>query len=475
MDPNGPAANYDIIFKFVVLVILLFLSAFFSSAETAFVTVNQIRMRSLADDGKKRASLVLKITSDKSKMLSAILIGNNLVNLYASALMTTITLELWGNAYVSAATGILTFVLLILGEIAPKNLATTYADRIAPAYCHVIWVLMIVLTPFIFVINKIAMGFLWIFGYRGDHKEVTVTEDELRTIVDVSHEEGVLEEEEHELLANVFDFGDAQVKDIMVPRVDMTCVSVDSTYAEILDAFRQDMYTRLPVYDESVDNVIGILNIKDLILLSSEDKKHFSVRDMMREAYYTYEFQEVSDLMTQLRKTSHNFAIVLDEYGSTVGMVTLEDILEELVGEIRDEYDEDEVDEITKLSEEEYLLAGTVRLDDLEEIFPLPERDPEHEDDFDSISGLIIHELERLPREGDEVLLPRLKLVVEECDKNRIVTVHAYILPEENEETSETDSEETGEPADRTADEESDAESGKAEPSEAKTASGDNI
>ncbi len=435
MDPNVLRT-----IQFVVLAILLILSAFFSSAETAFVSVNQIRMRTLADDGHKRAALVIRITDNKPKMLSAILIGNNLVNLYASALVTQITMSLWPELpyAVSIATGVLTFVLLVVGEIAPKTLAATYADKIAPLYCHVIWGLMIILTPFIFVINKIALGLMWIFGYRGEKEQVTVTEDELRTIVDVSHEEGVLEEDEHELLNNVFEFGDSKAKDIMIPRVDMTCVSVDSTYDEIIDAFRQDMYTRLPVYDESVDNVIGIINVKDLILLTERQKNNFSVKKIMREPYYTYEFQEVSELMAQLRKTSHNFAIILDEYGSTVGMVTLEDILEELVGEIRDEYDADEVDEITKISDEEYMLTGTAKLNDLEEIFDLPERDPDSEDDFDSISGLIIHELGRLPREEDEVEFPHLRLVVEECDKNRIVSVHAYILKdEESDEVSE--------------------------------------
>ena len=426
MDPGT-------IVQIIVLFVLLILSAFFSSAETALVSVNQIKLRSLADDGNKKAARVIQITSDSSKMLSAILIGNNLVNISASALATTITLTLWGNKYVSIATGILTLLVLIFGEISPKTIATTYADRIAMAYSGTIRALMTILTPFIFVINLLSKGFLTILGLDPERKKAAITEDELRTIVDVSHEEGVIEKEERELIKNVFDFGDSQAKDVMIPRIDMTCISIESTFDEIIEVFRTDKYTRLPVYEDSVDNVIGIINVKDLLLC--EDYSQFSVRDILRKPYFTYEFKKISELMEEMKKTSNNFAIIIDEYGSTVGMITLEDLLEEIVGEIRDEYDADEVDDIIVLSDKEYVISGTARLNDIAEYFDLPELDEDHESDYDSISGLVIDLLQRLPKEGDEITFKNIRFVVENCDKNRIITIHVYILPDADEET----------------------------------------
>lgn len=409
--------------QLVALIILVALSAFFSSAETSFVTVSQIKMRSLAEAGNRSAQRVLKITSDSSKMLSAILIGNNLVNISASSLATTLTLSLWGNAAVSITAGVLTLIVLIFGEISPKTFATAYAEKIALIYSGPIRVLMIVLTPVIFIINFIAKGVLRIIGFNPNKHKASITEDELRTMVDVSREEGVLETDEHEMISNVFDFGESQAKDVMIPRIDMTSVSVDSTFDEIVDVFRQDKYTRLPVYEKSVDNVIGIINVKDLLLC--EDKSAFSVRNILRKPYYTYEFKHISELMDELKKTSNNFTIVVDEYGSTVGMITLEDLLEEIVGEIRDEYDEDEEDEIIQINDNEYVISGTTRLGDLEDIVNLPKLD--EDEDYDSISGFIVSQLGRLPHDGDEVELDNQKLVVDKCDKYRIIKVHLYI------------------------------------------------
>lgn len=419
MDPS-------VAIQFIVLIVLLLLSAFFSSAETSLVTVNQIRMRSLADEGNKKAARVLKITSNSSKMLSAILIGNNIVNIFASSLATTITLQLWGNKFVSLTTGILTLLVLIFGEITPKTIATSHAEKIAMAYSGVISLLIKVLTPVIFIINKLANGFLFILGLDPSKKAASITEDELRTIVDVSHEEGVIEKEERQMIKNVFDFGDSQAKDVMIPRIDMTCISIDSRYDEIISVFRTDKYTRLPVYENSVDNVIGIINVKDLLLCA--DKASFNVRDILRKPYYTYEFKKTSELMEELKKTSNNFTIVIDEYGSTVGMITLEDLLEEIVGEIRDEYDGDEVDDIIKVNDTEYIFSGTARLNDIEEYIELPDIETDHESDYDSISGFIIDSLKRLPVLGDEVTIGNLRFVVEGCTKNRITKVHAYIL-----------------------------------------------
>ena len=298
---------------------------------------------------------------------------------------------------------------------------------------------MIVLTPFIIVINFLAKGVLRILGYKEDKNKTSFTEDELRTIVEVSHEEGVLENDEREMINNVFDFGESQAKDVMIPRIDMTCISIDSTFDEIVEVFRKDKYTRLPVYETSVDNVIGIINVKDLLLC--EDKKSFSVQNILRKPYYTYEYKKISELMEELKKTSNNFTIIVDEYGSTVGMITLEDLLEEIVGEIRDEYDEDEVDDILQINENEYLILGTTRLNELEDLVDLP--DSEEEDDYDTVGGFIVSQLGRLPQTGDEITVNNLRFVVDECDKYRIINVHLYITPEgEKSEESDANKEE---------------------------------
>ena len=388
MDPSVAA-------QIIALVVLIFLSAFFSSAETAFVSVSPIKMRTLADAGNKRAKRVIKITEDSSRMLSAILIGNNLVNISASSLATTIALALFGNKAVSIATGLLTLIVLIFGEISPKTVATTYANKIAPAYSGIIWFLMIVLRPVIFVINKMAQGFLCLLGLNPDKKNAQITEDELRTIVDVSHEEGVLESDEHEIISNLFDFGDSTAKDVMIPRVDMVSISIDSTYQEIIKVFREFMFTRLPVYEESADNVVGIINVKDLLLYDDPDT--FSVRKILRKPYFTFEYKRTSELMDELKKTSNNCAIIVDEYGSTAGMITLEDLLEEIVGEIRDEYDEDDC-YIEEKSENEYIIEGLTPLEELEDRFGIKFE----EEEFETLNGFLISKMDRIPREDEQ-------------------------------------------------------------------------
>ena len=420
----------DIVQIFIVIILLL-LSAFFSSAETALTTVNRVRMRTLADDGNKKAQRVLDITDNKAKMLSAILIGNNVVNLSASSLLTTLATNLFGSQWIALSTGVLTFLILIFGEISPKTFSTFKAEKISLAYSGIISGLMWILTPVIFIVNKFAMGFLLLLGVDSREKGQSFTEDELRTIVDVSHEEGVLEHEEHEMINNVFDFGNSRARDVMIQRIDMTCASIDSTYDEIIDIFRAEKYTRLPIYKDSIDNVIGIINVKDLLLYSPGDDFHVS--EILREPYYTYEFKKTSELMEELKKTSNNITIVLDEYGSTVGMISLEDLLEEIVGEIRDEYDEDEEDCITKINDNEYQLNGMTKLDDLNELL-----DTDYEsEDYDSVSGLVIDKLERLPHDGDEVELDNARIVVDHIEKNRIDKMHLYITPKD--ETSAED------------------------------------
>ena len=450
MDPDSliltaaPAViSPAIFFQLVVLIILVILSAFFSSAETAFSTVNRIKMRGLTEEGNKKAALVLKILDSYSKLLSAILIGNNVVNLSASSLATTIAialsepLGLQVSLMTGLATGILTIVVLLGGEIVPKTWANLNADKISLVYAPIIRFLMIILTPIIFIVDKIALGILKIFRIDPSKKNNAMTESELRSYVDVSHEDGVIEEEEREMIYNVFDFGDSLAKDIMIPRIDMVSVEDTATYKDVMDVFRENMYTRLPVYKDTTDNIIGIINVKDFLFVKDPEK--FTIRDIIRDAYYTYEYKKTSDLMMEMRKSSSNIALVLNEYGSTEGMITLEDLLEEIVGEIRDEYDEDEETLIQDLGDNTYIVPGGMKLDDINNSIDTNFSS----EDYDSIGGLIIEKLDKLPEENETVELEDgTTLTVKSINQNRIEEVLMKLPAPALEETEDTSKEE---------------------------------
>lgn len=417
------------VIQLVSLIILIILSGFFSSAETALSTVNRVRMRTLEEEGNKRAVRVNRILENYSKMLSAILIGNNIVNLSASALATTLAMKI--NLAVGIATGILTIVVLLCGEIVPKTWAMTSSEKISLAYSGIIYCLMQLLTPVIFVVDKLSNGILRLMHIDPNSKMATMTEAELRTYVDVSHEDGVIENEEKEMIYNVFDFSDALAKDIMIPRINMVTVSVTDSYEKVLKIFRDSMYTRLPVYQDDKDNIIGIINIKDFIL--ANDEAHFDVRNILRDAHYTYEFKKVADLLIEIREKTTNVIFVLNEYGATVGMITLEDLLEEIVGEIRDEYDADEEELIQKKDDRTWLVEGSMKLDDINDELGT---DLESED-YDSISGIIIECLDRLPEDNEEVTLKNgIHLKVQGIDQNRIKKVLMTLPDEKTEEDS---------------------------------------
>lgn len=425
--------------QFIILILLLMLSAFFSSAETALTTVSKIRMRSLADEGNKRAQMVLDIADNHSrKMLSAILIGNNIVNITASSLSATLAYN-FGGYMVGIATAVITVAILVFGEIAPKNIAVANSEKLSLSYVRVIKTFMTLMTPLIFIINIFSRGILLLFRIDPDAKNSTITEAELRTIVDVGHEDGVIESGEKEMIYNVFDLGDVCAKDVMVPRIHVTFADINSTYEELIAIFKEDKYTRLPVYEDTTDNIIGTINMKDLLLFESKDT--FCVRDILREAYFTYEYKNVSELLVEMRNASFNIAIVLDEYGETAGLITLEDILEEIVGEIRDEYDAHEEEFVKQINENEYIVEGSMSLDDVNDRLNLePELELESAD-YDSLGGLIIEYLDRLPEVGDEIITEnQIRLVVECLDKNRIESVHVY-LPENRTAANERDAE----------------------------------
>ncbi len=409
------------IIQFVILVLLVFISAFFSSAETAMSCVSRVRIKTLVDENNKRAVAVSQILDNYQKMLSAVLIGNNIVNLSASALATMFVQRLWGDWAVSIGTGVLTIAVLIIGEIIPKTIATTYAENLSLYYARIILAIMWILTPFIWIVNAIADVVLGILRIDKNSKTV-MTENELKTYVDVSHEDGVIESGEKEIIYNIFEFSDAVAKDVMIPRIDMSCVSADAEYHEVMRVFKQEMYTRIPVYEDNQDNIIGLINIKDIVLVS--DKDNFKISDYLREAYYTYEYKKTADLLVEMRKNAQNVAFVLSEYGATVGMITLEDLLEEIVGEIRDEYDTDEEEQIRELGDGRFLVEGNMKLDDINDALGTQFES----DDYDSIGGLMIENLDRLPRGGETTKLDNgVELTASAIKRNRITAVLVYI------------------------------------------------
>ena len=414
-----------------IVIGLLFLSALFSLAETAMADVSKIRIRGLAEAGDKQAQMLMKVFERHGKMINTILICDTAANLAAAILMTLLVTTHFGRQYVWAGAVPAAFLVLILGETAPKTAAALYAEKLSLALAKPVYGLMVLFTPVLFLVEKLSNLVLLLFRINPKKKPEAITEEDLRTIVEVGHEEGVIESDEKKMIYNVFDFGDSVAKDIMVPRTDMACIDAEATYEEFMEVVREQMYTRYPVYEETTDHVIGIINIKDVLL--AERRQEFCIRDYLREPYYTYEYMKTADLMVELRKTQNNIAIVLDEYGATAGLITLEDMLEEIVGEIRDEYDEDEEDFIRRLGPSEYVVEASMHLDDLNDLLGLSLES----EDYDSIGGFMIGLLDHLPEQGEEVTFQNLRLVADQVDGNRIDKVHIYLTEEPKEQPEE--------------------------------------
>lgn len=413
MDPDSIS---KIVIKIAVIVILLVLSAFFSSSETALTAANKIKLKTMADEGNKKAKKALKVLDNYGNMLAAILIGNNVVNLSASALATILAGEISLSAGIMTA--ILTVTVLIFSEILPKNLSAANAEKYALSSAGVIYAFMVVLKPVVFVVNLLSRGVMRLFRIDPD-AHILMTESELRNYVDVSHEDGVIETDEKEMIINVFEFGDSVAKDVMIPRADMITADKNATLEDILNLFKEHMYTRIPIYEDDSDNIVGVVNVKDILLL--ENLEDYSTEKIMRAGFYTVEFKKTDELLTDMRSENAAMALVLNEYGSCVGMVTLEDLLEEIVGEIRDEYDADEENLIQKMEEDIYLIEGSMKLDDIND-----ELGTElHSEDYDSIGGLVIEYLEdRLPEDGETITTKEgYKLKVSGIVQNRIQKV----------------------------------------------------
>lgn len=425
---NADADPSNIILKLIILITLLILSAFFSSAETAFISSDKFAIRQLIQDGNKKAKKVSKILENKDEMISAILIGNNIVNIFASSLTTTLVYEIYGNAYVSIATGILTIVVLMFGEIMPKTIAGKYAEKIAMAYAPGLYLLIKAMTPVIWVVNFISGIFMRIFGVETKASDTVVTEDVLKTMLDMSLEDDQIEPEEHEIINNVLEANGFCAKDIMIPRSNVIGITDEYSYEEVVETFKKEKYSRLVVLDKDRDVVLGILYMKDVFFIKSEE---FDMCKMLRQPYFTCETKKTQDILTELRATSNSMAIVLDEYGGLAGILTIEDIIEEYVGQIRDEYDEDELKQIKKIDENTYEVEGALNLTDLNDFLELDLQS----ENYNSVGGYIIEKLERFPESGDEVITDVMYLKVSNVIDNRIEKVVIKLLENKVQET----------------------------------------
>ena len=400
----------------IILVIMVMLSAFFSASETALTSVNKIKLLNMIEENieSRKAEKILKLRENPQKLLSAILIGNNIVNIGASAIATALAIKWMPSNGVGAATAIMTVVVLIFGEITPKTMATNHAESFSLGVVNIINTLVILLTPAIVILNIITNTLVKLLGGDKDEKTPTITQAELKTMVNVSHEEGVLHGDERKMLNNVFDFGQSKAREVMTPRTDISALENTASYEEIVKMFKEEKFSRIPIYEESIDNIIGVIYLKDVF---TAGEKNFSIAKIMREPYYTYETKDISNLLSEMRTKKFGLAVVLDEYGGTSGIVTVEDIVSEIMGKISDEFDDDD-DEISEIKEDEYIVDGTARIDDVNEMLDTNIQCVHAE----TIGGYVTVLLGRFARKGEEVIdnSNHLIMTIEEIDKNRI-------------------------------------------------------
>jgi len=408
--------------QITILVALLFFSAFFSMSETALMSMSKIRLRHLVENHVKHAKLTQDLLDHPNQLLGTILVGNNLVNIAASAIATSIAIYFWNNKGVGIATFLMTLLILIFGEITPKNIAIDYTEEIVLFIAPIMNVFVKIFSPVVWVLTNFTNGLLHLFGLNKQEKKPLITEEELKTIVEVSSQEGVLESDEKEIIDNIFEYSDMRVKDIMIQRMDIVAVDVSATYEEVVAAFGEKQFSRIPVYEDTIDNIVGVLYAKDLFFIPVEKIKQFDIKKYMREPFYTYEFIKISDFFRRMQGDRIHIAIVLDEYGGVAGIITMEDIIESILGDINDEYDPQDEEDIVCIKEGEYLVNGSVRLEDLnEEIGTHFESE-----DFESIGGFILGILGRIPRTGEIINYESIRFVIEKVDKSRIMKIRLF-------------------------------------------------
>lgn len=399
--------------QIIALVLLVAMSSVFSSSETAITSVSKIKVRQLDQKDNKNAHLLKKLHDNMQTTISTILIGNNIVNIAASSIATILFTNIFHQNGALISTVVMTVFVLIFGEVIPKTIAQYKNKSVALKFSRFIYFLTIIFKPIVKVLNILTRLVIKLF-IGEDEDSSTLTEEELKTLVEVSEEEGVLKNQETEIMINALELKETLAVDIMTPRTSMASVDIEDAESDLKEIIKNITYSRIPVYEDNIDDIIGVLHIKELAHKIIEDDRDFKVRDILKPAFYAYEYIPVVDLFKQMRTKNISISIIIDEYGGTSGIVTMEDILEELVGEIDDEYDNEK--EVTKLSDNEYLVDPEMRIDEVNERFDLDIQS----DKFDSIGGFVIELLDRMPKSKDEVEFENLKFVVVNVDKRKI-------------------------------------------------------
>lgn len=410
--------------QFGVLILLLCFAAFFSAAETALISIGKIRARHLVEEKMNKAELVSQLLEKPGKLIGTILIGSTVVNIAASSLATALAIKIFGDAGLGIATGAMTLAVLIFGEITPKSFAAEYPERVSLLVSRPIHGVMFMLTPFVKVFNLITNGILRIFGIEVSRTEPYITEEEIRTMVSVGQEEGVLETEEKEMIHNIFEFNDTYVKEVMIPRPDVVAVENTADFAALMEIVNAEQFSRIPVYEETIDNIIGILYLKDLFGITEEERQAFRADKYMRKAYYIPEFKKVGDLFNELRYQKIHMAVVVDEYGGTAGVITMEDLIEEIVGDIADEFDAYEQPQIETIDDHTAVVDAGLHIDDVNEMLSLNLPSSES----DTLGGFIFNLIGRIPEKLDKVTYEDNEFIIEEMEKHRIQRVRIVKL-----------------------------------------------
>ena len=415
--------NPENIRNIIALAVLILMSGYFSATETAFLSCNKTRLRTMAEKGNKRAALVNRLNENYDRLLSTILIGNNIVNLAAASIGTVLFVRLYGDIGATVSTVVLTVLVLIFGEITPKNVAKDCPEKLAMFSAPIIRVLIWIFTPLNFLFGLWKKLVSKVLRLESDSK---MSQEELLMLVDEVREGGTIDSEEGDLLKNAIEFNDMRAEDILTHRVDLEAVDIESTKEEIAEVFTQSKFARLPVYEDSIDNIIGILNMKDFYDGTGITAK--SIRDIMTKPLFVLKSEKIDELLKLLQETKSQMAVILDEYGGTLGIVTLEDILEELVGEIWDEHDE-VTEEYIPIGENRWRVDCSVNLDDFCDFFGI-----ETDSTTISLGGWVMEQLGKVPEAGDSFEFDCLSVSVVETDGQRVTFIDVEKKPEEAEE-----------------------------------------
>jgi len=411
----------SILFQSVSIFVCLILSGFFSGSETALTSLSEMKVRHMIEENPKAKILELWIYHP-NKVLNTILIGNNVVNILGSVLAADMMQKIFGNTQIAAVTGVMTLMVLIFGEITPKTFAKHNAAAMAIALMRILKVFYTVLFPATYVMNKFVVAMIKLSGGKLE-KKPQITEEELEFIINVGEKEGVLENGQKEMLQNIFELGDMSIKEVMVPRRDIIAVNVNDDFDSIMNKVFENEFSRLPVYEDTIDKIIGILNVKDLLAFTREDKSTFNLRSMLRSPYFIPGTKKIDTMLTEFQKTRNHMAIVLDEYGGVAGLLTLENVLEEIVGDIYDEYDEDEMKEIEveQTDPDTYVLDAMMDIDDFCEEFHIEKT--EEMEKYETLAGLVYDLAGKVPEQGDSYIFNGNTLTVLEIEDRKICKI----------------------------------------------------